>query len=139
MKIMAFLNSAFNREFNAADKQSQKQLSDHFRRHRKEIDFILSSDLVDGHDYTEVWDVFKNRSCNWRDTIARIVEYAKSDKSTVSSYRLLESYIHMFLNRFLRSKQRIHELVIYDFMLRYYRSEIAKEKYRKIEEQTFNS
>jgi hypothetical protein len=35
----------------------------------------------------------------------------------------------MMLNRLFRSKNRLHELVLYDFMNRYYKSELAKEKY----------
>ncbi|GHV23349.1 hypothetical protein FACS1894174_09080 [Bacteroidia bacterium] len=44
---------------------------------------------------------------------------------------LLKSYIHMMLNRLFRSKNRMHEMVLYDFMFRYYTSGIAKEKYNK--------
>ena len=40
----------------------------------------------------------------------------------------LTSMIHMTMNRWFRSKNRLHELVIYDFLSRYYISEIAKNK-----------
>lgn len=43
----------------------------------------------------------------------------------------LSSYIHMSMNRLFRSKNRVHELLIYDFLSRYYKSEIAKLKYKK--------
>lgn len=39
----------------------------------------------------------------------------------------------MTLNWLFRSKNRMHELILYDFMFRYYTSEIAKEKYNKKE------
>lgn len=42
---------------------------------------------------------------------------------------LLSSYTHMSLNRLFISKNRIYELVLYDFLRRYYTSEIAKRKY----------
>ncbi|NOQ27509.1 MAG: hypothetical protein GQ564_19270, partial [Bacteroidales bacterium] len=43
---------------------------------------------------------------------------------------LMGSYIHMLMNRLFKSKQRTHEMVIYDFLYRYYKSEIAKRKYK---------
>jgi hypothetical protein len=39
---------------------------------------------------------------------------------------LITSYIHMMMNRSFRSRQRIHELVLYDFLYRYYKSVIAR-------------
>jgi thiopeptide-type bacteriocin biosynthesis protein len=36
---------------------------------------------------------------------------------------LLSSYIHMFVNRAFRSKQRFFELVCYDFLTRFYKTE----------------
>ena len=44
--------------------------------------------------------------------------------------KLMGSYIHMLINRLFKSKQRLHEMVIYDFLFRYYKSEIAKKKYK---------
>lgn len=41
---------------------------------------------------------------------------------------LTGSYIHMMMNRIFRSKQRIHELVLYDFLYRYYKSVVARTK-----------
>jgi thiopeptide-type bacteriocin biosynthesis protein len=40
---------------------------------------------------------------------------------------LVESYLHMHLNRILRSEQRAQELVIYDFLLRAHRSARARQ------------
>jgi hypothetical protein len=39
---------------------------------------------------------------------------------------LLASYIHMMLNRIMTDQPRMHELVIYDFLARYYKSMIAR-------------
>ena len=42
---------------------------------------------------------------------------------------LLTSLIHMTMNRWFRTKNRLHEMVIYEFLARYYASEIAKTLY----------
>jgi thiopeptide-type bacteriocin biosynthesis protein len=128
LKIMSILNKGFNKEFNAEDKQAQKQLSDHFRQHKSEVELLLKSEIEYGHEFYEVWGVFKKRNLDWAPTITKIKDYLQSENAEVSFYNLLESYIHMFLNRFIRSNQRMHELVIYDFLCRYYRSATAREK-----------
>ncbi len=128
VRLMELLSSGFSKEFNAEDKQAQKQLSDHFRKYRKEIELAFQPQLEEEHEYSEVWSIFKGRSEDWSDVIQKIKIYAQSEGASVSSFNLLESYIHMFLNRFIRSKQRVHELVIYDFLCRYYRSAIGRKK-----------
>ena len=47
-------------------------------------------------------------------------------------YSIIGSHIHMSLNRIFRSENRLHELIIYDFMTRYYKSKIAQNKYRSL-------
>lgn len=54
----------------------------------------------------------------------------KADTIT-SLHSLLKSYIHMMLNRLFCDKNRMHELVIYNFMNRYYKSLIAKRTYKE--------
>ncbi|MDR0295220.1 MAG: hypothetical protein LBH91_03380 [Prevotellaceae bacterium] len=41
---------------------------------------------------------------------------------------MLSSYIHMTLNRLFRTQQRMHELVMYDYLFRYYTSMQARQK-----------
>ena len=43
----------------------------------------------------------------------------------------LPSYIHMTMNRLWADKNRMYELVIYDFLVRYYKSYIAREKNKR--------
>ena len=46
----------------------------------------------------------------------------------MSILELSPSYIHMHVNRLLRSVQRAHEVVLYDFLTRLYESQIARSK-----------
>jgi hypothetical protein len=41
---------------------------------------------------------------------------------------LMQSYLHMFINRLFVSNQRKTELVIYEYLLKYYESKIVREK-----------
>ena len=48
--------------------------------------------------------------------------------SGLDRYKLAGSYVHMFLNRFLRSRQRLQEVVIYDMLHEHYKSVIARQR-----------
>jgi hypothetical protein len=39
---------------------------------------------------------------------------------------LVQSYLHMQVNRMLQDEQRPHELILYDFLARLYRSQMAR-------------
>lgn len=127
-ELMISLREGFRKEFKATSKESQKQLSEHFRKYRKDIELILIPEIDQQHEYEEVWKVAAKKRNDWADSIQKIKYYAKSEKSNLSLDTLMGSYIHIFLNRFMRSKQRAHELVIYDFLSQYYHSTIARQK-----------
>ncbi|MBQ3843706.1 MAG: thiopeptide-type bacteriocin biosynthesis protein [Bacteroidales bacterium] len=44
---------------------------------------------------------------------------------------IVRSLIHMTMNRIFLAQQRKHEVILYGFLERYYRSEVAKKKYCK--------
>ena len=58
--------------------------------------------------------------------VEQIFEIKKRNKLEISTDELLSSYIHMMINRLIGSDQRLHEMVIYDFLWRQYRSKIAR-------------
>lgn len=51
-----------------------------------------------------------------------------NNRPKISFDNLLGSFLHMSMNRLFRSKQRIHEMVIYDYLFRYYQSLIFRLK-----------
>jgi thiopeptide-type bacteriocin biosynthesis protein len=55
-----------------------------------------------------------------------LVDAARSGRLSIPPERLAESYVHMQVNRLLRSAQRAHELVLYDFLDRCYESADAR-------------
>jgi hypothetical protein len=42
--------------------------------------------------------------------------------------QLVGSYVHMHINRLMPTNQRLHELLIYDFLARHYQSAVARFK-----------
>src|SRR5439155_3309442 len=52
----------------------------------------------------------------------------KAGQLTMPLSDLLPSYIHMLVNRLIRSAQRAHEVVLYDLLVRLYESRVARAK-----------
>jgi thiopeptide-type bacteriocin biosynthesis protein len=61
--------------------------------------------------------------------IARqVAELAAAGQLPVSTNHLLGAYLHMLLNRIIPAEARLHELVLYDFLGRYYQSQQALQR-----------
>lgn len=58
--------------------------------------------------------VFARRSLQHHSAIGALVQVSKSERLSCDMDELAEAYVHMSMNRFLRSEHRMHELVIYD-------------------------
>jgi hypothetical protein len=62
--------------------------------------------------------------------MARLRELAGEGRLGCRLPVLAESYVHIFLNRLFRSENRVHELVIYDYLAQLYARRIARAKYK---------
>ncbi len=65
--------------------------------------------------------IFSRRSRRLKPVIARLKKLERSDQLLIPLTEIAPSYIHLFVNRTLRSGQRAHEVVLYDFLARIYR------------------
>jgi thiopeptide-type bacteriocin biosynthesis protein len=66
------------------------------------------------------------RSARSRPVIAELRTLERDGKLGVGWGELAASYVHMHVNRLIRSAPRAHELVLYDFLRRLYRSRISR-------------
>jgi thiopeptide-type bacteriocin biosynthesis protein len=126
-ELMNWLSTNFAREFHLDNQEGKKQLSVKYREYRSVIDFVFQGNLDEEHDYYTVWELFKIRKESLSSYANEILSLSKENKLSVKLNDLVTSYIHMFLNRFLRSKQRMQEMVIYDLLHQHYKSLIARE------------
>ncbi len=118
------LHDRFKREFNANTPEGKKALGDKFRRERKVIEQVLAPGYEPGELLAPAFARFGTRSRQWADVVAHL----RGETTGVPLNERLASYVHMFLNRFFRSRQRMHELVIYDMLHQYYASQLARQK-----------
>lgn len=129
-ELIEKLKNAYAQEF-GMNKSLKLQLDTKFRGIRSDINHIMSINELSAEELVPVLSLLKERSIQNADVISQLEELEQKIES-LKVLELMPSYIHMLMNRLFRSKQRVHEMVVYDFLWRYYKSDIAKKKYSKV-------
>ena len=75
---------------------------------------------------TEVINIIRARMFSINIIAEQLIALEHVNKLQVSIRSLLESLIHMTMNRWFKSKNRQYEMVVYDFLFRYYTSKIKR-------------
>ncbi|WP_018616399.1 lantibiotic dehydratase [Segetibacter koreensis] len=130
--LIKILHNNFSSEFKIGP-QEQKKISERFSSNKQLIHQLMSENLDDNKDLKTAIDAFRINSDNYRNTIEQILSSSSVCYDKSQLLRLMSSYLHMFVNRMFLSKQRMVELVIYDYLLKYYESRIAREKKKTLE------
>lgn len=115
---------SFKEEF-GYNQYNSKQLNIKYRENKSIIESVLDNNVLD-EDYNKLLPIIKKRSNNLRIMINELFIKINKRSNKITIEYLLTSYIHMMLNRLFKSKNRIYELVLYDFLRRYYASKIAR-------------
>ncbi|MDJ1470245.1 lantibiotic dehydratase [Xanthocytophaga flava] len=123
-ELMDHLQLVYKKEFKIETSEKRKQLARKYRAEKKPIENILESDHLKHTELAKAIAEFNNRTMLLQPVITQL----RANNQSHQLIDLIASYVHMFLIRFIRSKQRAHELVIYDFLFQYYSSLTAKIK-----------
>lgn len=108
------------------NKKVRKQIDLKFRNNIAHIEDILMKD----HKYIYV---FKKRIAE----IKPAVESLKRSLSKAQIYDLIASHVHMCINRLIKANPRLHELVLYGILEKYYKRRIGLLKYGVKKEKEF--
>jgi lantibiotic biosynthesis protein len=120
------LQAGFIQEFRMNTDQ-RKKLADKFYATRAFIgDLLAGKVLEEQEEYGQLLQPFFEKAPAYREAIAQIQVLANEVPGKLDS--LLESYIHMHLNRLFVSNQRKHEMVIYFYLFKHYDSLLARKK-----------
>lgn len=122
--LMYNMSSSFKVEF-GFNQHNQKQLNTKYREHKHIIENILLNKINDNL-FDNLCKLLRNKKDKKDKTIQNLVKKAKENNIDLAI--LLPSYIHMTLNRLFSAKHRVYELLIYDFMYRFYSDEIIRSK-----------
>jgi len=126
LSLMQDLRHLFGLEFNL-DKTVRTQLNNKYRDNRKMIDAMLKGGPELAPDWEPLMTILSEKNRGLQPVAAEILALFNTGPQEVSLRELLGSYIHMMLNRIITTDARTHELVIYDFMARYYKSQVARD------------
>ena len=119
--LAAAARDGFRRELGSA--ALDRQLGDRFRALRPELEGLLAGEA----DWLPaVLPPFARRSERTRPLAARLRALAAAGRLDVPLLELVPSYLHMHVNRMLRSAQRAQELVLYDLLTRLYEGRRAR-------------
>jgi thiopeptide-type bacteriocin biosynthesis protein len=114
--LLNTLQDNFGKEFGiTAD--FRRQFGQKYRTEKSRIEKILDKTTEQDNEYVTLFrPIFEN-------------SYGLTHLTLLQPHNdLLSSYIHMMLNRLFRTQQRTHELVLYDYLFRYYNSLLARQK-----------
>ena len=123
INFIEMLKDDFNKEFNN-DKHVSIQLDQKYRSNKKEIYNVINFKIDEYHIFNSIIEKrnFDIKTC-FNELIIKIGEQ--------ETYNIVPSILHMSINRMFKSKQRLHEMIIYNLLFEYYRSALAIEKSNK--------
>jgi len=126
-ELMQLLSDSYNMEFNM-NKDSKAHIGQKYRKERPLINEVMDRSKDETNEILPLFELIGKKSAEINNIIDDIIKLKSNSQLQIPLNDLLGSYIHMLCNRLFKSKQRIHELVIYTFLLKYYESEIARTK-----------
>ena len=113
---------SFSREFNV-DKAMLKAISDKYRSNSAIMNSFLDRRNDAASEYYPLIELLNIRTEKNAGVSEQIIRIAGFDNVLNN---LLNSYLHMMINRMFRTKQRLHELMISALLRKYYMSYKAK-------------
>jgi len=126
LNLLTELKENFGKEF-GMNHFLKGQLDAKFRKERSLIETTLNSSTEKNSNIAD----FLLNIQEYKDSITlitgEVLSLKMKNQLDISLDSLLASYIHMIMNRIFKSKQRVHELVLYDFLYRYYKSSLARQ------------
>jgi thiopeptide-type bacteriocin biosynthesis protein len=121
LHLLETLKQSFGEEF-GINKALKRQLDKKYRDYKSSIENFLMDPSIQ-----EIEGLIQLKSENTRISIKEIKEKTSKQRQ----YDLLSSYAHMLMNRLFRSKNRLHEMTMYQFLHRYFKTAYGRAQYKK--------
>jgi thiopeptide-type bacteriocin biosynthesis protein len=125
MRTIRGMKDSFGREFGGG-KGLRVQLDQRFRKEGRSLVPLLDPAGDDTSDLAPALAVLRRRSERLAPLCAELRERAAAGRLNQSIADLAPSFIHMHVNRMIRSAARAHELVLYDFLYQLHESRAAR-------------
>jgi thiopeptide-type bacteriocin biosynthesis protein len=118
-------SESFHVEFKVG-KPLETALADRYRAERPQIEAMLGGAPAGDASLAAGLEVFSERSRRLLPWVQSLKNAERERRLTVPIDTLSFSYAHLHANRVLHASARAHELVIYEFLERAYRSKLAR-------------
>ncbi|HEX3164826.1 MAG TPA: thiopeptide-type bacteriocin biosynthesis protein, partial [Chitinophagaceae bacterium] len=135
--LVKMLDKNFAGEFNIKTAE-QKKISERFSTHKQMVQLVMSDAWKENEDLKRAIPVFQIDNDSYIKCVEDIINAPSVHQDIQQLNRLMPGYLHMLINRIFVSNQRKTELVIYDYLFRYYESKIAREKKANLFAETIN-
>jgi len=116
---------AFQRDFKIGAVE-KKQLSERFRKERRKLESLFDGSSEGRGEWKFAKQVLARRSVRVGEALRKLRALATEGKLETDIKDLAASFSHMHINRLMRSSQRSHELVLYDYLSQIYDGRIAR-------------
>lgn len=114
--LLKNLNAGLMSEFKIENnKRIKKKINSKYRNERK----LLASILEEDENFQEVSPIFSYRSKRSRKIIHNILNSLDAENEH-SKFKLIGSHLHMYLNRLFINHSRAQEMIVYDFLYKFY-------------------
>ncbi len=127
LNLMDSLKTGFGIEFGMS-RPLKKQLDNKYRKERENIHHFLSYTSESEPEYAAILDVLEDREKNMIPIAKQLLDLKDKNRLELDLNNLMGSYMHMLMNRLFTSKNRLNEMVCYDFLYRHYKSLQARQR-----------
>lgn len=123
LTIIRRVRDSLGKEF-GVDTLTKKKIGERFEKERRSLEELL---FLDGsHPLAPAFAILLRRSERNAKTIAEMNRLMASNRITLDKNELVPSFVHMFINRILRSSHRAQEAILYQLADRLYLSRKAR-------------
>ncbi len=127
LRVMRTMRESFVQEFGGG-KGLRVQLDQRFRQEWRSLMPLLDPAGDEASELAPALAVLRQRSERLAPIVDQLRELEQSGRLHPTLAELAPSYVHMHVNRIIRSAQRAHEMVLYDFLYLLYESRAARER-----------
>ena len=133
IEILKVAKISFGKEFNR-NGNLNKQINEMFAQNEYEIECFLNQEKIE-EMYHPIWEIIRERSDKNKEATQNIRQLFAEKKLPTSLHNIAISYLHMICNRVFLSKQRVHEMVVYDYLYKYYNKQlyVGKQTNKEVE------
>jgi thiopeptide-type bacteriocin biosynthesis protein len=117
LAVLRRARDGFAREFRA-DARLRRELGDRYRQARASLEALPEPSGQEQGALAAGVAALRRRSEQTAAVTARLITAERAGRLSAPVLELAPSYLHMHANRMLRSAQRMHEVVLYDFLYR---------------------